>query len=96
MRIEGHPVLGASLGGRPVVLMFDGHPIPAREGEPIAAALMAAGIRKIRSTRLGHSSRGIYCGIGHCFECRVTVNGVPGVRSCLTPVMEGMWVESDG
>ena len=74
---------------------FNDQLVDAREGEPIAAALMAAGIRTLRRTRHGSSPRGVYCGIGYCYECRVTVNGVTGVRSCLTPVAEGMRVESE-
>ena len=61
-------------------------------GETLAAALWANGI-----FTLGHNSetgmpRGMYCGIGHCYECRVTVDGMPDIRSCLTPVRDGMCV----
>ncbi|HEX9436304.1 MAG TPA: (2Fe-2S)-binding protein [Candidatus Limnocylindria bacterium] len=73
---------------------FDGRELPAHEGEPIAAALLANGIRVIRSQLATGAPRGLYCGIGHCFECIATVNGVPGLRTCLTPVQDGMDVSS--
>jgi sarcosine oxidase subunit alpha len=74
------------------MIMVDGRPLEALAGETLAAALWANGI-----ITLGHNSdtgepRGMYCGIGHCYECRVTVDGVPEVRSCLTPVRDGMCV----
>jgi sarcosine oxidase subunit alpha len=63
------------------------------EGEPVAAALLAQGERVLRYTdRLG-LPRGIYCNIGHCYECRVVVDGIPSCRACLTPVRAGMRVE---
>ncbi|WRU97601.1 2Fe-2S iron-sulfur cluster-binding protein [Priestia filamentosa] len=38
----------------------------------------------------------MYCNIGHCYECRVSVNGQQGVRACVTPLKEGMIIESGG
>src|SRR5690606_37458565 len=40
--------------------------------------------------------RGLFCGMGVCFECRVTINGQSGQRSCLTLVEPGMTVETQG
>lgn len=93
-RVVHHPVLGA-LGPRDrVSFTFNGNVMEGFEGEPIAAALMAQGIWNLRrSDRLGEP-RGIFCGIGHCYECRVTVNGQAGVRACLTPIRAGIKVES--
>ncbi|MCK9918121.1 (2Fe-2S)-binding protein, partial [Microbacteriaceae bacterium K1510] len=54
----------------------------------------ANGIRHLRIHEEKGTPRGIYCNIGHCFECRVTVNGIPGVRACLTLVEAGMDVQS--
>jgi sarcosine oxidase, subunit alpha len=96
MRVEKHPILGPLPTTRRVRFTFDGRSIDALEGEPIAAALMAAGVRTLRRSRRLNQPRGIYCGIGHCFECRVKVDGQHGVRSCLTPVAAGMRVESEG
>ena len=73
-------------------LVVDGAAVPAFEGESVAAALLAAGRRGLRvSPRLGEP-RGVYCGIGLCFECVLVIDGQPGVRACQTPVRDGMLV----
>lgn len=77
--------------GRPVTVHFDGQPIAALEGETIAAALSAAGIVAFRRTASG-APRGLYCGMGACFDCVVTVDGRIGQRACLTKVADGMQV----
>lgn len=64
------------------------------EGEPIAASLLANGIKEIRTCDNTGESRGILCGIGHCYECRAEVDGNPNVRTCLTLIQEGMKVFS--
>jgi glycine/D-amino acid oxidase-like deaminating enzyme len=77
--------------GRPVTIHFDGRPIAALEGETIAAALSAAGIVAFRRTA-SDAPRGLYCGMGACFDCVVTVDGRIGQRACLTRVADGMQV----
>ena len=79
--------------GRAIRITVDGVALPAYEGETIAGALLASGRRAWRHTRHGQS-RGLYCGIGLCFDCLVTVDGTPNVRACLTPVAAGMVVET--
>ena len=68
---------------------FDGAPLGALPGQTIAAALWSAGITSWRSTRVEHLPRGVFCGIGICFDCLVTVNGVPNQRACLVPAKPG-------
>lgn len=92
-RIENHPVLG-SAPGVPVTIRVDEEEVDARSTDTVAAALWADGRRVLRRSRTGQP-RGLYCGIGHCFECRVTVDGVSGVRACLTPVAPGMQVRTE-
>ena len=93
LRLNSHPVLDVSLENqKKVIITVDGKSLDVIEGEMLAAALWANGL-----ISLGHNPnidcpRGIYCGIGHCYECRVTVDGVEDVRSCMTPVREGMRV----
>ncbi|MCR4399138.1 MAG: (2Fe-2S)-binding protein [Firmicutes bacterium] len=94
MRIEEHPILGSLKDARRVKLDYDGREIEGREGEPIAAALMAAGVRTFRYTKRFHQPRGIYCAIGRCTDCMMIVDGTPNVRTCVTPVKEGMKVET--
>jgi hypothetical protein len=67
---------------------LDGTPVTARPGETIAAALIAAGRTSWRTTALGRP-RGLFCGIGLCFDCLVTVNGIDGERACLRPARPG-------
>lgn len=70
-------------------LTFDGRPLPVRPGQTVAAVLLAAGVRSWRTTRKAGRPRGLFCGIGACFDCLVTVNGTPSVRACLTVARPG-------
>lgn len=80
--------------GPEVEILVDGHPVQAFEGETVAAALLAAGQRGLRTTARRGAPRGLYCGIGVCFDCVMTVDGQPGVRTCQTMVRAGMRVDS--
>ena len=64
-------------------------------GSTVAAALLDAGVRSFRRSVRGEP-RGPLCGMGICFECRVTIDGVPHRRACLVPVADGMRVTTDG
>jgi len=72
-----------------VSFLFDGKEITADTGQSIGAALIAAGYRSWRTTRHGGAPRGIFCGIGICFDCLVVVNGRPNQRACLTEACDG-------
>lgn len=93
MRIEDHPILGREKRELNAVVYVDGKEIPAMAGEPIASALLAAGIRKFRLTPKDKMPRGIFCGIGRCTDCIMTVDGIPNVRTCVTAVRDGMVIE---
>ena len=93
MRIIRHPILGELPEASQVTITVDGRPLAAREGEMIAAALIAAGIRRFRTTSK-HDSRGIFCAIGRCTDCVMEVDGRPNVRTCVTPVEDGMVVNT--
>lgn len=94
MRVKKHPILEEDTRVPDAIIIVDGKEIPAKEGEPIAAALLAAGIRKLRYTAKEEKPRGIFCGIGRCTDCIMTVDGQPNVRTCVTPVKSGMIVET--
>lgn len=94
MRVKHHPILDEERRTCNATIIVDGKEIPAMEGEPIAAALLAAGIRKFRETPKHHKPRGIFCGIGRCTDCVMIVDGVPNVRTCVTPVRDGMVVQT--
>ena len=73
---------------------FDGGSIEFRSGQSIGAALIAAGIRSWRTTRVQGRPRGVFCGIGICFDCLVVVDGAPNQRACRVLAADGMTVTS--
>ena len=75
-----------------VELDFEGETLRAREGEILAAALLAAGIVALRETSDRGEARGPWCMIGNCFECRVEIDGEPNQQACLVRVRAGMRV----
>ena len=85
--------IGGIARGRAVRISVDGEDVAAHEGESIAAALIAAGIRALRWTTRTDEPRGYLCGMGVCHDCLVTVDGVPNVRACVTAVRDGLRVE---
>lgn len=89
-RIKHHVVLDIPESEKMVTITVDGKQIPAMEGEPILAALLAAGIRINHYTVKRHEPRGLFCGIGQCTDCAMVVDGIPNVRTCITPVRDGM------
>ena len=93
-RIEEHPILGVKKKGKTVKFTIDGKEIEGYEGEPIAAALKAAGLMVHRYTQKEHRPRGIFCAIGRCTDCVMIVDGVPNIRTCITPLRDGMKVQT--
>ncbi len=77
---------------RTVTIEFEGSPILAREGETVAAALLAAGIHQMRTTPISGTPRAPYCMIGACFECLVEIDGAANRQACLVRVRDGMRV----
>lgn len=80
--------------GRQVWIVVDGVEVVAYEGESVAAALLASGRRDLRESPRRGEPRGMYCGIGLCFECLVSIEGEGGVRACRTRVRDGMRIET--
>lgn len=74
-----------------IAFTFDGRPLTARPGQSLAAALTEAGVRAFRDT-VGGAERGLFCGMGVCQDCLLTVDGAPNRRACMTPVAPGMAV----
>ena len=70
---------------------FEGQDVRAKEGQSLAAALTEAGHRAFRQTAK-NAERGIFCGMGVCQDCLVTVDGMPNQRACMTPAQDGMEV----
>ncbi len=90
-RIKAHPILEFKRKKR-VKFYFEDREIEAYEGETVAAALHAVGIRVLRHTPNLDRPAGLFCAIGKCSSCLMEIDGVPNVRSCMTKVKEGMKV----
>jgi predicted molibdopterin-dependent oxidoreductase YjgC len=75
-----------------VHFICDGQDMCARAGDTVAAALLAARKRSLRVTSRRGEPRGLFCGMGVCFDCLVEVDGRPNVRACRTEVISGMQV----
>ena len=94
MRIENHPILGTYQKGPLVTFTLDGKEMKGYEGEPIASVLRAAGVMTHRHTSKLDMPRGIFCAIGRCTDCVMIVDGKPNIRTCVTPLQEGMKVQT--
>lgn len=83
------PLDGNIERGAAVTIDINGKPVTAYLGESVATALLSDEIVAMRTTTLGES-RGVFCGMGVCFDCLVVVDGKPNTRACMTWVKEGM------
>jgi predicted molibdopterin-dependent oxidoreductase YjgC len=82
--------LGPGLARGPeVTVSLDGRPVVAHEGETVATVLLAEGVVATRTTT-GGAPRGVFCGMGVCFDCLAVIDGVPNTRTCMTWVRAGM------
>lgn len=91
MRLEQHPILQFDRGEK-VTFTFNGQLVEGYTHETIAAALHAAGIRELGHSQNLNRPRGLFCAIGNCSSCFMTVDGEPNVRVCITKVRDGMVV----
>ncbi len=80
--------------GRRISLRVDGQDIEAFEGESVASALLSAGIMTLRLSHARETPRGLYCGMGVCYECLVTIDGLHAQRACVIPAVGGMVIET--
>ena len=94
-RIEQHPILSVEPRAS-VAFTWQGRELMALEGEPIASALFANGIRIFGHHPKDGSPQGIFCANGQCAQCLVLADGMP-VKSCMALVRPGVRVEpADG
>lgn len=93
MRIFSHPILEFPMKEK-VNFTFNGQIFEGIAGEPIAASLHASGVKALRHSHNHHRPRGLFCAIGNCSSCLMTVNGVPNIRICVVPLEAGMSVET--
>jgi sarcosine oxidase subunit alpha len=78
----------------PISIRIDGRTVTVAEGVSVAAALVVSGITCFRRSVTGQP-RGPLCGMGICFECRATIDGVPQRRTCQLIVRQGMEITTD-
>jgi hypothetical protein len=79
-----------------LTLAWDGRDLTGRSGQSIAAVLLANGVRSWRAAPVTGRPRGIFCGMGICFDCLVSVNGVEDVRACTRVARPGDVVAPQG
>ena len=78
--------------GAPVRITVDGRAVEAREGDSVAAAMLAAGFTSCRVTPVSGAPRAPFCMMGACFDCLVTIDRVGSRQGCMVVVREGMAV----
>ena len=93
MRIKEHPILQFEEKNK-INFTYNGEAVFGYEGDTIASALHALGIRKLSQSLEHKRPRGFYCAIGNCASCNMIVNKAPNVRTCVTKLKEGMLVET--
>ena len=76
-----------------ITFTLNGLSMTAMDGQSVAAALISHDLRITRYTRLQGAPRGLFCGIGSCFDCMIVIDGKRNQRSCITIAQEGMVVE---
>ena len=92
MRIENHPILNFKRKNV-IKFMFNGQEVEGYEGDTIASALHAMGIKILGQSLFKHRPRGFYCAIGNCSSCTMVVNGKSNIKTCITDLEENMTVE---
>jgi len=92
LRIEEHPILNFERGEK-ISFFYNEREIEAYSTETIAAALHAAGVRKLGESPELHRPRGLFCAIGNCSSCFMIVDGKPNIRVCVIKVKQGMRVK---
>lgn len=76
-----------------ITLRIDGAEVRATDGQTIAGAMLGTGRLTWRTTAVGRRPRGLFCGIGVCFDCLLMVNGVRDVRACQRRAVDGDVIE---
>jgi sarcosine oxidase subunit alpha len=76
-------------------VVVNGVSVTMPAGSMVSAAILKTGVTEFRRSVTGEP-RGPLCGMGRCFECRVTIDGEAHCRSCQTICRDGMDVRTDG
>jgi len=92
MRIKDHPILTFDKR-KEVHFTFENQPMIGYQGDTIASALVDHGVTTFGYSIHKNRNRGFYCAIGNCAACNMIVNNKANVRTCITPLEEGMNVK---
>lgn len=86
-----HDETGAE--GDDIVFTIDGEPVSAKPDDSVAAAALALGVSRFRTSTVSGEPRGPFCMMGVCFECLLTIDGKANQQACMVKVRSGMRVE---
>ena len=78
-----------------ITIKINGKETTACQGDTVLASLVASGHKILKKSRKLNENRGPLCGMGVCYECQVTINGVPNQRACMTEVEDQMMIVID-
>ena len=93
MRIKEHPILTFETKKK-IFFFFDGKKVFGYEGDTVASALHAMGVKVLSRSITLNRARGFYCAIGNCSSCQMIVDGKPNVKTCITMLKENMEVKT--
>ncbi len=80
--------------GKKIILLLNGKTVTGFEGDTVAAVLMAEDMR-VFGRRSSGRPRGLFCGMGTCYDCMVTIDDTPNIRACITRIAEGMEISTE-
>ena len=80
---------------REIKIKINGKETTACQGDTVLASLVAAGHKIFKKSRKLHENRGALCAMGVCYECQVTIDGVPNQRACMAEVKNEMMILTD-
>ena len=81
--------------GKAIEVFINGEKIIAYEGELVSTVLQAEGISVFNHKHKTGKPSGIYCAMGVCYECLVSVDNVPNIRACQTLIRDRMVIQTD-
>jgi len=81
--------------GKEIKIKINGKETTACQGDTVLASLVAAGHKIFKKSRKLHENRGPLCAMGVCYECQVTIDGVPNQRACMAEVKNEMMILTD-
>lgn len=78
-----------------ITVTLNATPVTTDAGQSVGAVLMGRGIKAWRTTRKEGKPRGVFCGIGACYDCLITIDGQPNQRACMVQACDSMNIEGD-